>query len=134
MSQKYFEKKKALEAARFEAISGGVSNSSDGKKKRRSHKDHQLCKQVQRALYLAFCEERQELILQDLEITRVEPAPDSTHLMIWLASPRANATPAEILSAVRRVAPRLRSEVATAIHRKKVPQLDFCLANLQPEE
>ncbi len=52
-------------------------------------------------------------------IERVEPAPDASRLRVWVRT--------EDLDAVERQRPRLRAVVATAIRRKRAPDLVFAV-------
>jgi ribosome-binding factor A len=88
----------------------------------------QLCSQVERTLSLVLAECGEEC-LRDLLVAAVEPAPDSTRLLVTLC-PAPSAAPTDtgpVLAALGRAQPLLRREVAGAIHRKKTPQLTFCL-------
>jgi hypothetical protein len=54
----------------------------------------------------------------------VSPAPDCGHLLVHVLIPGGRPV-ADAISALHRGAPRLRSEVATAITRKRAPELSF---------
>ncbi len=85
----------------------------------------QLAAQVERTLVQVFAGECSDEVLCDLRVEGVRPAPDSAHLMVIL-SPGGTDTPLEkILEHLGRANGRLRSEVASAIHRKKAPELSF---------
>jgi len=58
----------------------------------------------------------------------VSPAPDCGHLLVHVVIP-ASRSVADALSGLRRDAPRLRSEVAMAITRKRAPELSFVPAS-----
>ena len=60
----------------------------------------------------------------DLFVEDVLPAPDCGHLLVHVVIP-VDRPVADALSALRRDAPRLRSEVAMAITRKRAPELSF---------
>jgi ribosome-binding factor A len=62
--------------------------------------------------------------VNDLFVEEVSPAPDSGHLLVHVVIP-VDRPVSEALSALRRDAPRLRSEVAMAITRKRAPELSF---------
>jgi ribosome-binding factor A len=86
----------------------------------------QLCSQVEHTLSLVLAECGTEC-LRDLLVATVEPAPDSSRLLVTL-SPAPSAESADfnlVLAALERAQSLLRREVASAIHRKKVPQLTF---------
>ena len=90
----------------------------------------QLCGQVERALSLSLADSSEDC-LRDLLVAQVEPAPDSTRLLITVyAVPSAAAVDRDArLAALEHARPRLRREVAAAIHRRKAPELTFRLLN-----
>jgi ribosome-binding factor A len=90
---------------------------------RTERKTRQFCRQVQRALHLALADQHDD-DLNDLFIEDVSPAPDSGHLLVSVVIP-ADRHVGDVLAALRRQAPRLRSEVAAAITRKRAPELSF---------
>jgi len=109
-----------------QALGGGASNRlSSGRQAER--KARQFCRQVQRALNLALADRHADDGLNDLFVEDVSPAPDCGHLLVHVIIP-ADRPVNEALSALRRDAPRLRSEVAAAITRKRAPELSFVLA------
>lgn len=86
-------------------------------KRQYERKTQQLCRQVQRALNLA-------LGGGDLFVEEVSPAPDCGHLLVQVAIP--HGLPVEdVVLALSRETPRLRAEVASAITRKRAPELFF---------
>jgi ribosome-binding factor A len=95
-------------------------------------KTRQFCRQVQRVLNLALADHRGDYGgnddadggLNDLFVDDVSPAPDCGRLLVHVVIPPDRAM-ADALEALRREAPRLRSEVATAINRKRAPELSF---------
>ena len=62
--------------------------------------------------------------MNDLFVEEVSPATDCGHLLVHVVVP-SDRPVAEALSALRRDAPRLRSEVAMAIKRKRAPEFSF---------
>jgi ribosome-binding factor A len=78
-------------------------------------KTQQYCRQVQRALNLA---------LTDLFVEQVSPAPDCGRLLIHVVIPQDTSV-AEAMRDLEREKPRLRAEVASAISRKRAPELYF---------
>ena len=60
----------------------------------------------------------------DLFVEDVLPAPDCGHLLVHVVIP-SDRPVREVLGALRRDAPSLRSEVAMAITRKRTPELSF---------
>ena len=87
-------------------------------------KARQFCRQVQRALNLALADRHADDGLTDLFVEDVSPAPDCGHLLVHVVVPADRAV-VDSLAALRRDAPRLRSEVAAAITRKRAPELSF---------
>jgi hypothetical protein len=79
---------------------------------------------VQRALNLAFADRSVCSSLDDLFVEEVLPAPDCGRLLVQVVIP-ANRAIADTLRELSRETPRLRSEVATAITRKRAPELCF---------
>jgi ribosome-binding factor A len=116
-------KQSAFENPDFaEALYGASSNhSSCGRQGER--KARQLCRQVQRALNMALAD-RSVNGMNDLFVEDVSPAPGCGHLLVHVVIPGGQPV-TEALSALRREAPRLRSEVAMAITRKRAPELSF---------
>jgi len=87
-------------------------------------KAHQFCRQVQRALNLALTDSSSDERLGGLFIEGVSPAPDCGHLLVHVLVPSGHRV-GDAISALRRNTPRLRSEVAMAITRKRAPELVF---------
>jgi len=101
--------------------------SGEHSKRKGNRKDLQLAKQVFRAIDTALRGELNDSVLHDVEVVSVEPAPDSTHFVVILRPTvlggRVSASAVlERLSRARRF---LRYEVASAITRKRVPELSF---------
>jgi ribosome-binding factor A len=88
----------------------------------------QLCSQVRRALSSLLAGDADE-ILRDLLVDAVEPAPNSTRLLLRVAlTTLAKAVePAEVVSRLAAAQGKLRCEVAAAIHRRRTPELLFQL-------
>jgi ribosome-binding factor A len=96
-------------------------------RKKGGRKTQQLCAQVGEALNyaLAACNDD---VLRELGVVGVAPAPDESRLLVTLAPTLPSpCDPAQVLSHVRQALGKLRSEVAAAIHRKKVPELTFAV-------
>ena len=93
----------------------------------------QFCRQVQRALNLALADRHTDDGLSDLFVEEVSPAPDCGHLLVHVVIPPDRPV-VEVLSALRGDAPRLRSEVALAITRKRAPELSFVVTREVPHE
>jgi len=99
----------------LEALEESISNSRvDRHSQRRAW---QFCRQVQRALNLALADE-------NLFVDEVSPAPDCGRLLVRVFVPDDRPV-AEVIDALRRESPRLRAEVASAITRKRAPELSF---------
>ena len=98
---------------------------------REDRKARQLCKQVQRALSIALAGETGDPLLGEIEIVRVEPAPDDTRLRVVVAT-HANspASMQDALDALSRAAGYLRACVAQWITRKRTPELAFSFEHL----
>jgi ribosome-binding factor A len=115
-----------------QGLSGGTYDRlSSGRQAER--KARQFCRQVQRALNLALADRHTDDGLNDLFVEEVSPAPDCGHLLVHVVIPVQRPVN-DALSALRRDAPRLRSEVAMAITRKRAPELSFVPAFLSGGE
>lgn len=84
-------------------------------------KAQQYCRQVQRALNLALADSDG---IDDLFIEEVVPAPDCGRLLVHVVIPTGRSA-FGAMAALRAQAPRLRSEVASTISRKRAPELSF---------
>ena len=106
-----------------EALCGSESDSlsSDRQAQRKAL---QFCRQVQRALNLALADRNPGDGVSGLFVEDVSPAPDCGRLLVQVLIPDGRSV-ADAISALRREAPRLRSEVAIAITRKRAPELSF---------
>lgn len=98
-------------------------------RKRPGRKAQQLCKQVADALRTILAGLADE-VLQNLTVWTVEPAPNTGRLRVTVAGPApADATDpptaADVLAALSKATGLLRSEVASAIHRRYAPELTF---------
>ena len=95
--------------------------------KARDPKVRRLCGQVADVLSLVLAAEPDE-VLNGIDIASVEPAPDSKQLLVTvrpLFNDNGIADPGPILDALARASPRLRSEVASAITRRRAPMLIY---------
>jgi ribosome-binding factor A len=122
-------KRRAKESVDFvdpefaQALGGGASDRlSSGRQGER--KARQFCRQVQRALNLALADRHADDGLNELFVEDVLPAPDCGHLLVRVIIPPERSV-RDALRALRRDVPRLRSEVAMAITRKRAPELSF---------
>jgi ribosome-binding factor A len=95
----------------------------------KNRKALQLCGQVAKTLHLVLSE-CADPMLRDLLVVSVVPAPDSTRLLVTVRhnSPSEQVQRAPVQEHLRRAYGMLRSEIAAAIHRKKVPELLFDVA------
>ena len=84
----------------------------------------QFCRQVQRALNLALADQSIGDGIGGLFVEEVSPAPDCGRLLVYVLVP-GGLPVAEVMIALGRETPRLRSEVAAAITRKRAPELCF---------
>jgi ribosome-binding factor A len=87
----------------------------------------QLCAQVADTLSLLFSGETSDEIIQSLEVRDVAPAPNASQLLVTVApAPGAPVLDAaQVNDALGRAGGWLRSEIAEAITRKRVPRLAF---------
>lgn len=92
-------------------------------RRNRHIKDAQLCAQVRETLALALAETPEPDLLE-LFVLDVEPAPDASRLNVLVAAP-PERDPDAVRARLDAIVGRLRHEVATAVNRKKTPQLAF---------
>jgi len=88
-----------------------------------------LCRQAAEALQTALSGECGDEVLQDLAVASVEPAPEGGGLVVTVDAPAH--PPLEVLERLGRAKGLLRSAIARAITRKRVPDLRFRI--LPPE-
>lgn len=114
-----------------DALCEGDSGNRPSARRQAERKTWQFCRQVQQALNLALagCEACQAI--NDLFVEEVTPAPDCGRLLAYVVIP-AGRPVAEAIAALGRQTPRLRSEVATMITRKRAPEL--CFVPVHPEQ
>jgi ribosome-binding factor A len=117
-------KQSAFENPDFAEALYGASSDRRYSSPQGERKARQFCRQVQRALNLALADRSADDGMNDLFVEDVSPAPDCGHLLVHVVIPVDRPITAA-LSALRRDAPRLRSEVAMAITRKRAPELSF---------
>lgn len=92
----------------------------------------QLCRQVERTLNYVLSECGDELIA-DLFVESVQPAPDASRLLVTVLAPDQSHEPMEVLAHLHRAAGFVRSEIASSIHRKRVPELAYrCVTAMPP--
>lgn len=93
----------------------------------------QLCKQVERALITALADDCHDTLLLDLMVHTVLPWPNASRLLVAVAPchPEAEIDRDRILEHLRAARGTLTDVVASAIHRKRTPQLCFEVFNPQ---
>ena len=106
-----------------EALLGNSSerSSSDRKVLR---KTQQFCRQVQRALNLALASGDSQSQGYEIFVEEVSPAPDCGHLLAHVVVSEGHLI-SEAMTWLRQNQPRLRTEVAMSIARKRAPELAF---------
>ena len=105
----------------FAEALAAASGHGSSRRRQEARKAQQLCRQVQRAVNLALAEGG--AAVDDLFVESVMAAgggPLTLHVVVPAGRPVGEA-----LAALRRDAPRLRTEVARAITRKRAPDLTF---------
>ena len=93
----------------------------------RNRKALQLCSQVMDTLTYVLAWECRDEGLRAVSIVAVTPAPNSSRLLVSVRQP-SDRDPELVLQHLQRANGMLRAEVATAIHRKRVPELTFQIA------
>jgi ribosome-binding factor A len=90
----------------------------------------QLCRQIARTLSDILAGECDDPNLCNLDVVSVEPAPDTSRLLVTVAVPSRSepVDPVLVLGRLQHAAGLMRCEVAAAITRRKVPVLVFRLA------
>ena len=103
-----------------------LSNSSERSSTDRKvlRKTQQFCRQVQRALNLALASGDSQLQGCEIFVEEVSPAPDCGHLLAHVVVSEGRLL-SEAMAWLRQNQPRLRSEVAMSIARKRAPELAF---------
>ena len=106
-----------------EALNGGESQRLSSERQAQ-RKAQQFCRQVQRALNLALEGGSADEGISGLFVEEVAPAPDCGRLLVHVVIPEGRPV-SDSIAALQRESPRLRSEVAMAITRKRAPELSF---------
>ncbi len=90
------------------------------------HKALQYCKQAQHAIHDSLMCDCGDPYLRDLELVAVEPGPDRAVMVVTLAAPISSAPELEqVRRRLEAASGVLRSAIAGATHRKRVPSLHF---------
>ena len=94
----------------------------------------QLCGQIAKTLEAVLSDQPDD-VLRNLRVAHVEPAPDTTRLMVTVGPliPGSSFDPALALQRLEAAAGELRAEVAASICRRRTPKLAF-RAEFQPPE
>lgn len=87
-------------------------------------KDRRLCRQVLEAIQTGLSGECGDDLLQSLWVSSVDPSPDASRLAVTVEVP-AGLSPAEALVRLEGARGLLRTFIAAAICRKRVPELLF---------
>jgi ribosome-binding factor A len=87
----------------------------------------QLCGQVAETLALVLSGECGDELLRDLLVESVVPAPNSSRLLVTVSMPASagDEDAGRALERLEHARGKLRGEVATAVHRRRVPDLLF---------
>jgi ribosome-binding factor A len=116
--------------ADFAEILYGEGSGSRPDSRQVQRKTQQFCCQVQRALNLALADSNVAGVGCELSVDEVSPAPGCGHLLVHIVVQDGYSV-VDAMSALRRDASRLRSEVAMAIARKRAPELSFVPVSVQ---
>lgn len=105
-------------------------DSSMNRHRRRSseaidRKSLQLCRQVERTLHQALADAADDM-LRDLSVESVQPAPSSRRLLVVVSPLAGEITSEDAIQRLQQAAGYLRSCVASAINRRRTPELEFC--------
>jgi hypothetical protein len=87
-------------------------------------KTRQFCRQVQRALNLALASCASQSQGYEIFVEEVSPAPDCGHLLAHIVVSEGRLI-SEAMTWLQQNRPRLRTEVAMSIARKRAPELGF---------
>jgi ribosome-binding factor A len=95
----------------------------------------QLCKQVSQAVSLVLTE-LDDPVLQNLAVDSVVPAPNASRLLVqvYLSTSTSDVDCGDVMQRLLAAYGRIRSEVATMIHRRKAPELAFQLMTPHPPD
>jgi ribosome-binding factor A len=108
----------------IDALEENESARASSSRRQVERKTRQFCRQVQRALNFALADRRIGDGIEGLFVEEVSPAPDCGRLLVHVLVPGSLAV-GDVIAALSRETPRLRSEVAATITRKRAPELCF---------
>ncbi|HWY86886.1 MAG TPA: ribosome-binding factor A [Gemmataceae bacterium] len=96
-------------------------------RKTTNRKALQLCGAIARTLSQVLAWESSDDLLRTAVVQSVEPAPDSTRVLVTVAMPATEdgVNAKQLSERLNRSRGRLRAEVGAAIHRKRVPEVVF---------
>jgi ribosome-binding factor A len=117
---------RAAESVDSEFAEALLGNSSERSSTERKvlRKTQQFCRQVQRALNLALASSDSQSQGYEIFVEEVSPAPDCGHLLAHVVVSEGLLI-SEAIAWLRQNQPRLRTEVAMSIARKRAPELAF---------
>lgn len=104
--------------------------------RRPDRKTLQLCEQVRHTLEYVLTGELDDDQLRMLYVARVEPAPDADRLLVTVVplTRDVKPDPVQVTTRLHTHAARLRAAVASAISRRKVPDLMYRFVENDPDE
>jgi ribosome-binding factor A len=94
----------------------------------------QLCSQVQRTVEQVILGDLDDDVLRNLCVLAVEPAPDESRLLVTVGPFASNVEvdPIQVMEHLGLASAHIRTEVAAAITRRKVPTLVYQVARPGP--
>ena len=106
---------------------GPTGKTNTNKNHKATRKANQLCRQVAETLDLVLAGDCHCDLLQSLHVISVVPAPNASRLLVTVAAnlPKEDFDRQQIQQRLEEQSGRLRSEIAAAINRKRVPALCF---------
>ncbi len=107
------------------------SDFRNSRTKRQDHKTQQLCRQAFRVLTGALMDLAHDPVLADLVVDGVDPAPNASRLLVRVYTTAPDVPAADIYCHLAEVTHRLRAELASAITRKRAPELAFLVVPMQ---
>ena len=84
----------------------------------------QLCREAERTLGAVLAGECDDDVLRELTVLSVVPAPNAGRLLVTVAAP-GHVPVEEVLERLGQVMGQLRSELASAVSRRRTPELAF---------